>query len=104
MDEKTASYFASGRHKIVKVSPEADFMLKLVFDNDEIRLLDMKPVIKPNTVFAFLNNPNNFAKVYIDNTNNICWDKDPTVNSEVVWDNKVDISSDSCYLDSVPIQ
>ena len=30
-------------------------------------------------------------------------DIDPNVDSDVVWNNKVDLCPDSCYVDSVPI-
>lgn len=102
-DEKMARYFASGRRKIVEVSPSENFTLLLQFDNGENRRFDMKPIIKPKTVFAFLGENSNFQRVYLDDCNCVAWDIDPTVDSRVVWNNKVDLSPDTCYVDSVPI-
>ncbi|MBR0099738.1 MAG: hypothetical protein IJJ71_10660 [Treponema sp.] len=45
----------------------------------------------------------NFKRVYIDDSNNVCWDKNPEIDSETIWNNKVDLSGDVCYMESVPI-
>lgn len=101
-DRRTAEYFAGGRRTIVSVTPSDDFSILLTFDNGERRRLDMKPDIRPGTVFAFLADPANFRRVYLDEARCISWDIDPAVDSRKVWGNKVDISPDSCYLDSLP--
>lgn len=99
-DRRTAEYFASGRKKILSVTPGEDFMLLLSFDNGEKRGFDMKRIIEDGTVFAFLSKPSDFMRVYLDEDGNVCWDIDPGVDSNVVWSNKVDLSADTCYLDS----
>ena len=83
-DRAVAEYFASGRKSITAVTPNKDFTLTIVFDNGEKRRYDVN-------------------RVYIDKTHCIAWDIDPTVDSEVVWSNKLDLCPDSCYIDSVPI-
>ena len=102
-DRRTAEYFAAGRRTIVKATPERDFTILLDFDNGERRRLDMKPDIKPGTVFSFLSDPTAFLRAYLDESRCVCWDKDPAVDSSKVWSNKVDLSPDTCYLDSVPV-
>lgn len=104
LDKKTAEYYISGRKKIISVIPTKDFSLIITFDNQEKRLLDCKPFILDGTVFAFLKSFDNFKRVYVDDTHCIAWDKDPNIDSEKVWHNKVDISSDSCYLDSIALK
>lgn len=101
-DERCAQYFASGRRTPQSVRPQKDFTLLLRFDNGETRVYDMKPLIKPGTVFSFLSSYEAFSRVYLDSAHAVCWDKDPNVNSDVVWENKVDICPDTCYLDSLP--
>lgn len=44
----------------------------------------------------------NFRRVYLDEAHSVCWDIDPNVDSNEVWNNKVDLCPDSCYVDSVP--
>ncbi len=51
-------------------------------------------------VFACLKPMSIFRRVYIDDCGCVAWDKDPTVDSNVVWNNKIDLCPDSCYLDS----
>ena len=102
-DRAAAEYFASGRRKIVAVKPNDDFTLLLTFDNGERRMYDCGPLLKPGTVFAPFADITNFRRVYLDDDNCAAWDVDPTLDSTVHWNNKVDISSDSCYLDSRPI-
>ena len=73
-DQAAAEYYAAGRRRIVSVEPNDDFTLTIGFDNGERRVLDMS------------------------------WDIDPSVDSEKVWSNKVDLCPDSCYIDSIPVR
>lgn len=102
-DRPAAEYFASGRKKIVGVIPNDDFTLTISFDNGEKRLFNVAPFLQKGTVFETFANIENFRRVYIDKENCIAWDIDPTVDSEEVWNNKVDLCPDSCYIDSVPV-
>lgn len=102
-DRKMAEYFSAGRRRILGVSPNDDFTLTLTFDNGECRLYDAAPLLKDGTVFAPFRDLNNFRRVYLDDSHCISWDIDPAVDSSVVWNNKVDLSPDTCYVDSVPL-
>jgi len=99
-DRKAAEYFSQGRKKLLSVTANSDFTLNLVFENNENRLYDIKPLLKKGTVFETFQDYKNFQRVYIDDSNNICWDIDPNLDSNINWNNKVDISSDTAYLDS----
>lgn len=101
-DRAAAEYYASGTKKIVSVSPNEDFTLTLCFDNGEKRLLDCKPFLD-GKVFQPFKDYENFKRVYLDDTKCVSWDIDPNVDSRVVWNNKVDLCPDSCYIDSIPI-
>lgn len=103
LDPVMAEYYASGRKKIISVTPNDDFTLTLNFDNGEKRLLDCKPILEDGTVFAPLKIYDNFKRVYLDECHCVSWDIDPTVDSNVVWNNKIDLCPDSCYVDSTPI-
>ena len=102
-DPEMAAYFADGRKKVVSVQPNDDFTLTLTFDNGEERLFDVKPYLKKNTVFEQFSRLDEFKRVYLDDDHCVCWDKNPAIDSEVEWSNKVDISPDVCYVDSVPV-
>ena len=102
-DRRTAEYFASGRKRLVSVSANDDFTLRLTFDNGETRIMDCKPFLKKGTVFEPFISLENFKRVYLDDTRCVAWDIDPNVDSDVVWSNKVDLCPDSCYMDSVPV-
>lgn len=43
----------------------------------------------------------NFARVFIE-YGAVCWDIDPNVDSNEVWNNRIDLCPDSCYIDSFP--
>ena len=102
-DLKMAEYFAAGKKTLTAVEAMDNYCLLLTFDNSEKRILDLSDTISDGTVFAFLKDYNNFKRVYVDSCHAVCWDKDPTVDSELVWDNKVDICPDTCYVDSAKI-
>ena len=99
-DSKAAAYFASGRRKPVSVIPQDSLQLLITFDNAEKRRLNMKPLVKEGTVYSILNNKSIFEKCYIDSNNSICWDKDPAIDNETDWSNKIDLGADTCYLES----
>lgn len=101
-DRRSAEYFAAGRKQIISVQPNDDFTLRILFDNNETRTLDCKPFLKEGTVFAPFMDIKNFKRVYLDDCRCIAWDIDPTVDSEQVWSNKVDLCPDTCYMDSAP--
>ena len=101
--DKMAAYFAAGRKQITGVVPNDDFTLTIRFDNGEQRLYDVAPLLKPNTVFEPFMKLENFRRVYVDDAHSIAWDVDPAVDSAVVWNNKVDLCPDTCYVDSVPL-
>lgn len=102
-DRKMAEYFASGRKRITGVTPNDNFTLTIRFDNGERRIYDVAPLLKPRTVFEPFMDIANFRRVYVDDAHCIAWDIDPSVDSSVVWSNKVDLCPDSCYVDSIPI-
>lgn len=103
LDIKMAEYFASGRKKITDVVPNDNFTLTLSFNNGEKRIFDVAPLLKEGTVFETFLNLDDFKRVYIDDTNCVAWDINPEVDSEVVWNNKVDLCPDCCYVDSIPV-
>ncbi len=102
-DRKAAEYYASGRHKIVGVIANDDFSLALTFDNGEKRRYDMKPSIEDETVFKPLMDKAVFQRVYLDEYGAVSWDIDPTLEGRKVWNNKIDLCPDSCYIDSIPM-
>ena len=99
-----AEYFSYVRRSIISVIANDDYTLTLSFDNGEKRLYNVAPLIEQGTVFEILSDLNNFHRVYIDDEHCVAWDIDPNIDSNVVWNNKIDLSSDSCYVDSVPVQ
>ncbi len=102
-DRPMAEYFAAGRRRITSVVPNEDLSLTLTFDSGEVRILDCKPFLREGTVFAPFALFENFRRVYLDKDCCVAWDIDPDVDSETIWSNKVDLSPDSCYVDSVPV-
>lgn len=103
-DRKMAEYFAAGRRKITDVVPNENFTLTISFDNGEVRLYDATPLLQIGTVFAPFRDWDNFRRVYLDENHCVSWDIDPTIDSNVEWNNKVDLCPDSCYVDSVPVR
>ena len=104
MDEKAAAYFAAGRKKILSVIANPDFTLTICFDNGEMRKYDVRPLLKPRTVFASLSDPEIFRRAYVDDAHAVAWDLNPEIDSEKVWSNKIDFCADACYMDRVSVK
>lgn len=102
-DRKMAEYFARGRKRITEVEPQDDYRLILHYEDGERRIYDVKPLLQQGTVFEELLNIDTFRRVYLDDANSIAWDRDPNIDSNIVWNNKVDICPDTCYVDSIPL-
>lgn len=102
-DQKMAEYFAMGRRRITNVVPNDNFTLTLTFDNGELRILNVLPFLQAGTIFATFRKLENFRRVYLDENHSVSWDIDPTVDSSIVWNNKVDLCPDTCYVDSIPL-
>ena len=76
------------------------YKLLITFDNNEQKVLNLSKYIKEGTVYNLLRDKNLFNRCYIDSENSICWDKDSKLDSSIIWSNKIDIGSDTCYLES----
>lgn len=103
-DRRMAEYFASGRKHPISVTANDDFTLTILFDNGERRLLDASLFLLPGTVFEPFMQIDAFRRVYVDDCHCIAWDVDPDIDSSVVWSNKVDISPDTCYVESILLE
>ena len=77
LSEEAARYFYSGRRKTVAVEPLDGYRLRLTFDNDERRILDMNESIARGGVFSFLRDVDAFRRVKLVN-GVVCWDRNPT--------------------------
>lgn len=102
MPPEVKEYFAKGRRKIKDVKANDDYTLTITFDNGEVRLYDMSGIVNKG-VFMILKDKSKFKEVYIDSSGVISWDRDNTIDSNIVWSNKLDICPDSCYIYSKPI-
>ena len=98
-DRPMAEYFARGRKRLAAVEPQPDFTLLLTYEDGEQRVYDMKPLLEKGGVFEPFREYAAFQRVYLDDTCSVAWD----IDSSVVWNNKVDICPDGCYVDSMPL-
>lgn len=71
------------------VTPVNDFMLRILFDNGEIKLFDVKPYIRGNW-YGELSNPVYFKSVFANGYT-------------VEWANGQDICPDELYYNSVAV-
>lgn len=98
LEQNVKEYFKNPR-KIVKVEPLENYVLRLTFDNGEIKLYDMRD--KLQGVFSVLQNKSKFGTVFLDEFGNVAWDIDDTVDSSLCWKNRIDLCKDALYMDSV---
>ncbi len=69
------------------VTPLPDFMLRIQFDNGEVKIFDVKPYIKGNW-YSELSDPAYFGSVFANGYS-------------VEWANGQDLCPDELYFDSV---
>jgi hypothetical protein len=75
--------------KVVKVQPESNYILSLLFANGEQRRFDMKPYLEFEVFQALKDN-----KIFDTAT--------PFLGS-VTWSNNSDLSYDTLYLEGMPV-
>ncbi len=98
--KKVKEYFERGNRRIIKVVPNDDYSLTVIFDNDEARIYDMSNNLYG--VFEVLKDKTIFNQVFIDEFGNIAWEREQNVGSGKTWSNKIEICKDSVYMDSKP--
>ncbi|WP_127470353.1 DUF2442 domain-containing protein [Thiomicrorhabdus aquaedulcis] len=77
-------------HLVSSVKPLDNYQLAVTFKTGEERLFDVSPFLEKG-VFVQLKNPDFFRRAFI------AWDT-------VCWPNELDISPDTIYLCSKPLQ
>ena len=97
LEPKIQKYFNNPR-KIISVEPLKNYILRLTFDNGEIKYYQMAD--KLQGVFSILQNISKFDEVFLDEFGNVAWDIDKTVDSSVHWNNRIDLCKDALYLES----
>lgn len=97
-DRPMAEYMAKGRRRAVEAWAVGSSAVRVRFDDGELRDLDVAGLISPGNAFSFLSEPGALARVYVDADGSVCWDRDPGVDSDKVWSNKVDVSADDIYV------
>lgn len=100
LPNKVKEYFDNGRRKIIDVTPNDNYSLNVTFDNNEVRIYDMSD--KLNGIFEILKDKDKFNEVFIDDVGNIAWDKNKNIDSYRIWNNRIDLCSDSVYIESRP--
>lgn len=79
-------------HKIKKVDTLSNFILKIKFENNEIKYYDMKKVIDEFKEFNILKNENFFKNAYVD-----------VGGYAVIWSDDLDIACEELYKNGVDI-
>ena len=98
LEPRIKEYFDKPR-KILVVEPLENCMLRLTFDNGEVKLYSMQD--KLQGVFSVLQDQAKFKSVFLDEFGNVAWDIDESVDSSIHWNNRLDLCKDALYLDSV---
>ena len=63
----------------------------------------MRPFIAPISVFVCLSYWSIFNTVYLDSDSVVSWNKNPQIDSEQDWSNKIDLSTDTLYVNSLKL-
>ncbi|MGL5715499.1 MAG: hypothetical protein ACRCX2_20940 [Paraclostridium sp.] len=99
--DKVKEYYNNASNKLLKIIPREDYKLILCYE-DSTRLYDLSNELYG--VFEILKNKEKFFEVFIDEFGCIAWDKDKSVDSNIYWNNRIDICKDSAYISSSEIE
>ena len=80
-------------HKVKYAWPSKNYILYIVFEDNEIYLYDVKPLFEWKKAFLTLKDENLFRKVKVDvGGKGIIWNDDIDISSEELWTNGVNIN------------
>lgn len=97
-DRLAAEYLASKRKRLEGVNAQFDYTLILVYEKNEKRLFDCKPLMAEGGLFSHLQNYGSvFSNAYIED-NAVCWN---IVRSSDGEKDTIRIDADTCYIKSV---
>lgn len=101
IEPKVKEYFADPR-KLADIAAGDGYQLFLTFDNGEKKVYNMQDQLQG--IFEVLKDKSKFDSVFIDEFGNAAWDIDENVDSNVCWNNRIDICKDALYLESSIIE
>jgi S-adenosylmethionine hydrolase len=87
---------------IIKIEIEANYTLLLTYSNNEMIKYSLENILKNK--LEVLKDINLFKKVFIDEFGNVAWNIDDNIDSNTNWDNRIDISKETIYLDGDKIK
>jgi len=74
---------------IKEVTPQDDYWLLLKFDNNELRMFDMKPYLETGSVFRALKDPDMFKTVRVC-FHSVAWDNNADIDPEILYPNSIE--------------
>lgn len=75
-------------HKIKDVKPKEDLIIEVQFENNEIKLYDIKKIINKWNIFEKLKDKKLFENVKVDvGGYGIIWNEDIDLSCEEIWEN-----------------
>ena len=101
MNANTETYFKDPR-KILSVQPLDGYILRLTFDNGEVRDYNLSNEL--TGVYSCLIDKELFNTVFLDDVGNVAWNINPKINDSACLDNRIDLCKDALYMDSTPVQ
>lgn len=87
---------------IIKVEALSDFTILVTYNNEEVINYSLKPLLKNK--LSVLKDEKIFQRVFIDEFGNVAWDIDNMIDSNINWDNRIDISKENIYIEGTKIK
>lgn len=88
--------------KVINVKTNDDYTMDLIFSDGSNKKYDCND-IKEKGQFKIIKDITKFHKAIIDDLGGIGWDIDDNIDSDIVWNNRIDICKDVLYSDSTDI-
>ncbi|MGL6174830.1 MAG: DUF2442 domain-containing protein [Cellulosilyticaceae bacterium] len=88
--------------RVVKVKTNDDYTMDLTFADGKCKRFDCNE-LKTKGQFKIIQDLNKFHNAIIDDLGSIGWNIDESINSDVVWSNRIDVCKDVLYSDGEDI-
>lgn len=87
---------------IIKVEPLTNYTILVTYSNDEVISYALEPLLKNK--LSVLKDDKIFQTVFIDEFGNVAWNIDDTIDSNINWNNRIDISKENIYIEGTKIK
>ena len=87
---------------IINIETLPDYTILVTYSNEEVINYSLGTLLMNK--LSMLKDEKIFKSVFIDEFGNVAWNIDDTIDSNINWDNRIDISKENIYIEGTKVK